>query len=133
VRGVADSAAAFLSGMSLLQHLTALQLAFNPSHFNWPPLGPSYSALTASSNLVSLSLTDASVPAGAWLYVFPTSLQLPNLTRLEAYHTVDYGAHTLPCAWGAADVASLVSCWPTSMISPCGTGRMCLSCNGLLP
>lgn len=37
----------------------------------WPDPGPAYSALTASSNLVSLSITHADPPGGVWRHVFP--------------------------------------------------------------
>lgn len=109
----------FLSGISRLQQLTELHL--NPfSPLDWPPAGPAYSALTASSSLVSLllegrSMLGACLPDGVWPFVFPTAHNLPHLTQLS-FKDPDADVPTDPAfrgpSWGQADVASLVRCCP---------------------
>jgi hypothetical protein len=86
---------------------------------DWPPAGPAYSALTASSKLVRLSTWHAKLPAGVRPYVFPASHTLPHLTYLSLSFE---GAvrNAPPSAWGAADVSSLVACCPNlQMIVDC--------------
>lgn len=115
VQGPAEGHALFLSSMSRLQRLTELELALKG--FNWPPVGPAYTALTASSYLVSLEVCasntgSTSVPSGGWPYVFHKTSHLPGLTSLNVYHIMHYGDPLPPSAWGAADISSLVSCCP---------------------
>lgn len=112
---------AILSCMARLQHLTVLSLeCYESAH--WPPVGPAYSALTASTGLVHLEMLDMACPEGIWPYVFPAGRKLPHLTYLEVcdMQKVDLqgvphpeGPKALPLySWGAADLSSLVSCCP---------------------
>lgn len=51
----------------------------------WPPLGPVYQALTASSQLQTLDVSYCNLPAAAWGHVFPAGSStrvLPSLTEL---------------------------------------------------
>ena len=105
------------SSLARLKCLTQLELhadTRSPLYCQWPPAGPVYSALAASSSLVSLQV-DGSLPAGVWPYVFCTSHQLPHLTRLafDDFWDVEWGLQRdLAWAFGAADLAALVSCCP---------------------
>jgi hypothetical protein len=114
VDGPADGPGSLLSCMPRLQHLTWLLLQAGNS-LAWPPPGPAYSAITASSNLVTLELYDCNCPDGAWSYVFPAAHKLPHLTCLKLLivedddHPVDMPSP----ASCAVDVSSLVSCCPS--------------------
>ena len=112
VEGPAEGPGSFLSCIARLQHLTELNI--EPfGRINWPPPGPAYSALTASSNLESLCLGASQPPVGVWSYVFPASHKLPHLTSLclqEETYDVEWA--TPPPAWGAAELSNLVSCCP---------------------
>jgi hypothetical protein len=113
VEGPAEGLGSFLSCMARLQSLTRLIIA--PVSIALPPPGPAYSALTASSSLVELDLSDAELPTGVWPYVFPSSCKLPHLTSLlfGAWHdNIDDAVVTHP-RWSAADFPSLVSCCPS--------------------
>lgn len=111
----AEGPGSFLSGMARLQHLT--RLLVQPQwdlELEWPDAGPAYSALTVSSNLVSLELHNLRLPDECvWQHVFPATQKLPQLTCLyidDGYRT--WGALPPPSAWDAAGVSSLVSCCP---------------------
>ena len=95
------------SHMAGLQHLTKLDIEQN---YDWPPAGPAYSALTASSSLVSLGLSHYTLTAGIWPHVFPATRKLLQLTCLE--FTDEWNEFDLQSAWGAVDVSSLVGCCP---------------------
>jgi hypothetical protein len=119
VQGPSQGPDSFLSCMARLQHLT--ELALHPENEpDWPPAGPAYSALTASSRLVQLTICDTSCPQGVWPYVFPTSRKLPHLTALEL-RPVNNDCADLP-SWSAADLRNLVSCCP----SLCAAGALSL-------
>ena len=105
VEGPAEGPRSMFSHIAGLQQLTQLDMYLE----NWPPVGPAYSALTASSNLQSLTLSQPSLPAGVWPHVFPATRKLLHLTHLWfGNHEV----HEMPSAFGAADLSCLVSCCP---------------------
>jgi hypothetical protein len=113
VEGPPAGPGSFLSCMARLQSLT--RLSIEPVSLAWPPPGPAYSALTASSSLVELDLSDIELPTGVWSYVFPASCKLLHLTSLlfGAWHdNIDDAIVSLP-RWSAADFVSLVSCCPS--------------------
>jgi hypothetical protein len=118
VDGPVDGPGSFLSGMARLQHLTELSLETKDG-LNWPPLGPAFSALTASSKLCSLMIVEPKLPRGVWSYVFSATHKLPHLTSLCVNYNMggiywsDWGNPVLPSAWGAADVLGLVSSSPS--------------------
>jgi hypothetical protein len=96
--------------MARLQHLTALSL--QPSNgLPWLPVGAAYAALTASSSLVCLEVCHTRCPEGIWQHVFPAGRVLQHLTSFSLLDARDAEGAPLPGpAWGAADLASLVSC-----------------------
>jgi hypothetical protein len=105
----------FLSCIGRLQRITSLVMVagegFGP---DWPPPGPAYSALTASSDLACLQLYNP--PDDIWQVVFPATRNLPHLTSFTFAHDatkvedVDY--FSPPLLWHARDLSSLVSCCP---------------------
>jgi hypothetical protein len=128
--GPAEGPASFLCGLARLQHLTSLHLNFMYGSMVWPPAGAAYSALTASSNLVSFVLVEPKLPAGVWPFVFSSTHRLPHLTYLRIQdHDSDWSSADPPSALGAADVSSLVGCCPNlCTIKDIPMGCMCLSC-----
>jgi hypothetical protein len=100
----------FLPGMSRLQHLTCLRV--DGRDMDWPPVGPAYSALAASSKLVDFSMRDADLPQGTWAALFCAERKLPHLTYLNLYNDVYGDDYVVGLAWNASDVRSLVSCCP---------------------
>ena len=111
VEGPTQGPGSFLSGMARLQHLTELSLKTHDG-ISWPPLGPAYSALTASSKLCSLMILESMLPRGVWEHVFPATHKLPHLTSLHVNRCSGFGTPILPSAWGAADLSSLVGSCP---------------------
>jgi hypothetical protein len=91
VESPAEGPGSLLSCLARLQHLTYLGLE-PASALEWPPAGPAYSALTASSSLGSLVLKSTSIPGYAWPHVFPATRQLLCLTSLCASEDDDWGA-----------------------------------------
>jgi hypothetical protein len=110
VRGPAEGPDSFLSGLACLQSLTRLLVAPDDD-LAWPPVGPAFQALTASSNLVSLEVFGVTAPVGIWPHLFPATRKLPRLTRFVWCPNVLSNVAPLP-SWGAADIASMVSCCP---------------------
>jgi hypothetical protein len=117
---LAEGPCLWLSSLGRLQQLTRLevipQMAITSPQLDWPAVGPVYSALTASSNLVCLEINDHSgysCPDGIWQYVFPASRKPPHLTRVDLFEVVD-APHSCMCvpSWRAADLSRLVSCCP---------------------
>jgi hypothetical protein len=102
VEGPAEGPGSLLFYIDRLQELTRLELNIDPET-GWPPAGPAYSALTASSSLVALAAGYAILPAGVWRHVFPPARKMLHLTHLE---------FSDESVWGAADVSRLVSCCP---------------------
>jgi hypothetical protein len=102
--------------MARLQHLTSVILLGHGTV--WPPAGPAYSALTASSKLQLLLVTDSYFPTGIWSHVFSAARKLPHLTSLILHGLEKYGGSYVgnvrtPPLWDAADISSLVSCCPS--------------------
>jgi hypothetical protein len=111
VDGPDEEAESLLFCLGRLQHLTAL--CIEPvGGLDWPPAGPAYSALTASSSLVSLVLRSTNIPGCAWPHVFCMPNQLLHLTSLHVDEEQEWGASTNVSAWGAAGVSSLITCCP---------------------
>jgi hypothetical protein len=109
--GVAEGPGSLLHGMARLQHLT--RLVVKSEHgLNWPPPGPAYSALMASSNLQDLYMYNTRPPAGVWPYVFPEARILPHLTKMCFFDCKYVGESDPPSAWGAADLPHLVRVCP---------------------
>ena len=113
MEGPAEGPGSLLSCMARLQHLTGLDLTPMGSSLRWPPAGPAYSALTASSNLVDLVLAESSFPLGVWPYVFAGLHRLPHLTALIVQHADDVDVFADSTPWTAADLSSLISCCPS--------------------
>jgi hypothetical protein len=112
IEGPAEGPDSWLCNMAHLQHLTKLLLLPNGS-LEWPPVGPAYSALTASSHLVHLEMYDAGLPDGAWSYMFPAAHKLPHLTSLRMQRGAAWLESGVPPRWTAAETSSLVSCCPS--------------------
>jgi hypothetical protein len=111
VDGPAEGADSVLDCLPQLHHLTAL--CIEPvGGLEWPPAGPAYSALTASSSLAALVLRSTNIPGCAWPHVFPTAHQLLCLTSLLVDEEQEWGASSEVSAWGAAGVSSLIACCP---------------------
>ena len=64
-----DGPGSLLACVAPMTNLTKLDIGGEET--NWPDPGPAYSALTASSHLVSLSITHMDPPGGIWQHVFP--------------------------------------------------------------
>ena len=122
IEGPAEGPGSWLSRMARLQHLTKLVL-LPIGILEWPPVGPAYSGLTASSNLVHLEMYDVGVPDGAWSYMFPAAHTLPHLTSLSLRraHAAWVDGGVVP-SWTAAETSSLISCCP----SLSAVTRLCL-------
>lgn len=105
VEGPAQGPKSLLSCMTHLQHLAELEVCVA----DWPPAGPAYSTLTASSSLVSLGIHQSWFPVGVWPHVFPATRKLPHLTFL-AFGQPEW--LDVPSAFGAEDVRLVVDCCP---------------------
>mgnify|MGYP001806927977 CR=1 FL=1 len=107
--------AQLLSQLQHLQQLTRLTLRFMVKQ-NQP--AAAFSALTVSSQLQHLDITNCKLPAAAWQHIFPTARQLPLLRSLDISN-----GRTPMGGWAAAPEGSrLVSCCP---------GLQCLGIRGL--
>mgnify|MGYP001807581367 CR=1 FL=1 len=105
VDGPAEGPDSLLSCVARLQQLTSLELrpyedaAGAESSLCWPPVGPAYSALTASSKLAVLDMDNVFMPADAWQCIFPASHTLPHLTSLlVTFDSVQWGEPPSACA-----------------------------------
>jgi hypothetical protein len=82
----------------------------------WPQQLSAYSALTASSNLQSLTLQGCQIQTAAWPHVFPAGRQLPRLESFGA--CLDDGGGDVenappgPAPFDSTGIARLVSCCP---------------------
>jgi hypothetical protein len=110
VDGPAEGPGSLLSCIALLPPLTGLHISVESGGTGWPPSGPAYSALTASTQLVKLGVNTHVLPVGVWPFVL--SATFLHLTDLCVDYQHVYDDFALPGAWGAADVACLVSCCP---------------------
>jgi hypothetical protein len=102
--------AALLSQLQQMKQLTHLALRkcwLLWRHPNSPPAA-AYAALTASSALQHLDVSDNTMPQGVWQHVLPAGRQLPQLRVLHASHE---SCGTLGW-WTHADTARLASCCP---------------------
>lgn len=95
--------------MARLQALTRLELPFG--EFYGPHAGPAYSALTASSSLIALTLADTVLPPAVWSHVFPAGCVFPHLTLLMLDES-SAAQHRTFATWSAAELSRLVSCCP---------------------
>lgn len=111
MEGPAEGPGSFLFGMARLQNLTEVSLS-PPNGLDWPPVGPAYSSLMASSKLVSFSMFRTRLPEGAWRFVFPAAHKLPHLTVFLPGSEESVAGLARPRAWDAADMCSFVSCCP---------------------
>jgi hypothetical protein len=100
---LAAGAVALLAQLGSMQQLTTLRL----EHFYQrapSAAAAAYSALTASSGLRRLGLTQCRLPPGAWQHVFGAERQRTALERLDLGET--HAAAT------SDDIAALVGCCP---------------------
>jgi hypothetical protein len=93
IRGAEVGFAELLSGLQHLSQLTSLGFIACIMDTEEPyPVAAAFSALTASSKLQSLTISEClpAVPEGIWQHVFPTGRQLPHLTSLDISHPEDH-------------------------------------------
>ena len=97
-----------LSHLQQLQQLTYLNL--RSSLENLAPMG-CYSALTASSQLQHLDISECVLPAGVWQHVFSSTRKLPHLRMLDVEYVTHPSSPEDPAGPAAAPEGSrLVSC-----------------------
>jgi hypothetical protein len=90
VRGAEAGFAELLSGLQHLTQLTALALCSCDMDTEVPyPMSAAFSALTASSTLRNLDVSECLLPEGVWEHVFPTGRKLPHLTSMDISHPKD--------------------------------------------
>lgn len=115
-----DTAAAgtqqLLSDLQHLQQLTHLDLESTLPPWDYrdqPYASPeAYTALTASSRLQQLDISNNRLPAGVWEHIFPSDRQLPHLRTLDI-SWVRHPADVLPWSTEAPlPGALLASCCP---------------------
>ena len=99
--------------LSYLQHLQQLT-HLNLSGTLWDgvdedaPHAAGYTALTASSKLQHLNISECALPAGAWQHVFPVGRQLPQLRELNITELEKAAGGFI----SAPEGSRLVSCCP---------------------
>jgi hypothetical protein len=76
-----------MSDLQEMQELTYMKLdhSLNTEQFYTETApAPAYAALTASSKLDQLNISECTLPEGAWQYIFPTTgpCKLPHLQQL---------------------------------------------------
>ena len=82
--GSAAGAAQLLSQLQHMQQLTHLGLGCSLKAVKrGSPPATAYSALTASSHLQHLTISECELPADVWQHVFPAGRQLPHLRSLN--------------------------------------------------
>lgn len=90
IRGAEDGYAELLSGLQQLSQLTTLAfIACMMDTEETYPVAAAFSALTASSKLRNLTISECMLPEGIWQHVFPTGRRLPHLTSLDISHPKD--------------------------------------------
>jgi hypothetical protein len=110
VLGGAAGEAQLLSHLQPMQQLTHLDLfdSLDEVEESNPPAS-AYAALTASSKLQNLDISQCTLPAGVWQHVFPAGRQLPNLQSLNLngvkqpsgeYATAPEGSRLVSCCPG---------------------------------
>jgi hypothetical protein len=112
----ASGEAQLLSHLPQLQQMTRLEITDSLKHGGLdPPAG--YAALTASSKLQHLDISNSQLPAGVWQHLFPAGKQYPNLHVLNISNVEDATAF-LSFDWfddftaPAPEGSLLVSCCP---------------------
>jgi hypothetical protein len=106
--GVAD----FWSYLQNQRQLTYLSLSNSICY--WESLPPAvYAALTASSHMQHLAISECELPAGVWQHIFPAGRQLPHLQTLQIdrLHEPSRDLYR-ECAVTAPNARVLVSCCP---------------------
>ena len=96
-----------LSQLQQLHQLTHLSVRYS---LHDPTSAEDYSALTTSSKLQYLDVSDCTLPSGVWQHMFPTGGRLPHLRVLNK----GYVHHPTPPAadHAALEGSRLVSCCP---------------------
>jgi hypothetical protein len=106
----ASGVAALLSKLQQQTQLTYLDLEHSVrtvEERNPPPAA--YAALTASSKLQHLSISECRLPAGVWQHMFPAGRQLLHLTTLNISVIEQSSCGAMPAPEGSR----LVSCCPS--------------------
>jgi hypothetical protein len=130
----ADRAAAAAGMAQLLDDLPQLQqltyLDLGCSRATWVAEGAlqgenpqAYSALTASSRLQHLDLSNNCLPAGVWEHIFPSGRQLPHLKTLD----ISWVVHPRAGEGTWAPIASL----PGALIASCCPALQTLRVKGM--
>ena len=90
-----------LAQLQLQQKLTCLQLGMQQS---WRDIDPrslppaaAFAALTASSKLQHLDVSECKLPEGVWQYMFPAGRQLPHLMTLAFSAAAPEGGRLVSC------------------------------------
>ena len=109
VEGPGEVPSAILACLARLQNLTELSL-WPGYDLDWPPAGPIYAALTASSCLAYLEVAAINWPESVWPHV--VSAALPNLTCLKIASRDDEDDVLPMPLLGRSDFIRLVSCCP---------------------
>jgi hypothetical protein len=100
-------ASQLLRALGRLSNLWELTLSIIDG--DWPQQQlAQYSALTASSNLRELHISNSSIPGTAWAHVFSAGRSLPQLL---SFSTRQYDGRG-PAPMGCADITRLASCCP---------------------
>jgi hypothetical protein len=83
LRPTAPEEAKLLSHLLQLQQLTHLDTTYTLAHGGPNPPAAAYAALTASSKLHHLDISQCRLPAGVWQHMFPVGKQHPHLQVLN--------------------------------------------------
>jgi Leucine-rich repeat (LRR) protein len=118
--GHASGVAQLLSELHQMQQLTCLIIKRSLYEQEGNPPAAAYSALTTSSKLQRLEVSDGSFPAGVWQYVFPAGRQLPHLRMLDI-------SGMSGCPLTAAEGSGLVRCCP--VLQSLNMQRLQLACS----
>ena len=95
------------------------------------PLADVFSALTASSKLRSLTISDCMLPEGVWQHVFPTGRQLPHLTSLDISHPEDHNGDSEESSDSEDPHEVLVAAPDAEYLVRCCPGLLSLNMLGL--
>ena len=127
VQGGAAGVTELLSHLQDVRQLTHLDLGYSLQ-----AIAPTaaYSALTASSKLQHLDISECVLPAGVWQHLFPADRRLPHLRVLD----IGYVRHPSGAA-AAREGSRLVSCCPglQSLWIPCSAQGLQYSSGLLAP
>jgi hypothetical protein len=107
----AAGVAQLLSHLQPMQQLSRLSLYGSMQHGEEGSLpATAFAAITASSQLQEIDISDNVLPAGVWQHLFPAGRRLPHLTCLEMSDV--RVAAVRGGAASAAEISRLVSCCP---------------------